>query len=291
MRHAPDAWGHLTPPAQRRYIAFLAATLPRLAARPLPWWRRIGRLRRRAVLRAALRHVRRTPGIGLEFGVYKGRSLRLSARAQPARRFFGFDSFSGFPEDDRPDWQLDFATIALPRVPANCTLVPGWFEDSLPKMLAAHPEPIAFVNIDCDLYSSARTVLFGLRGRIGPGTVLYFDELLNYDTFLWNELLALFEFLEATGLGVEWLAVDRKVRLGDTALRLLAAGRYPEWRRDVAAGYGRPAAAVITSRRNDGVEIDEEVERLAGMFDELTRGLRRGRWVREYCRPDDDGLD
>ena len=28
---------------------------------------------------------------------------------------------------------------------------------------------------------------------------MYFDELINYDTFLWNEMLALFEFLEATG--------------------------------------------------------------------------------------------
>ena len=62
---------------------------------------------------------------------------------------------------------------------------------------------IAFVGIDCDVYSSAREVLFGLGDRLRPSTILYFDELINYDTILWNEMLALFEFLEATGMGVE----------------------------------------------------------------------------------------
>jgi len=69
---------------RRRYLRFLLADLPPLAGLPLPRWHPSVILDpRRAVLRAALRRARRQPGMGLEFGVYRGRSFRLSARAQP----------------------------------------------------------------------------------------------------------------------------------------------------------------------------------------------------------------
>jgi hypothetical protein len=80
---------------------------------------------------------------------------------------------------------------------------------------------------------------------------LYFDELVNYDTFLWNEMLALFEFLEAAGLGIEWLAAHCRIRGVDEALSCFEAGHYPPWREDVAAGYHRPAAALLTARNTD----------------------------------------
>ena len=69
-------------------------------------------------------------------------------------------------------------------MPRNCRLVPGWFAETIPEFLRENWEPIGFVNIDCDIYSSARTVLFGLGERLRPGVILYFDELINYDTFL-----------------------------------------------------------------------------------------------------------
>jgi len=65
-----------------------------------------------------------------------------------------------------------------PEVPANVVLHAGWFDDTLPVFLAGTPGPVRFANIDCDLYSSTRSVLTALAGRIRPGTILVFDRLI-----------------------------------------------------------------------------------------------------------------
>src|SRR5207237_9104476 len=103
-----------------------------------------------------------------------GRSLRQSPRLQRRRTFYAFDSFQGFPPDGRPDSQIDFTTGLPPRMPANCRLVPGWFADTIPVYLREDTSDIAFLGIDCDVYSSTREVLFGLGERLRRGTVLYF---------------------------------------------------------------------------------------------------------------------
>src|SRR5258708_5696388 len=258
-----------------RYIAFLLSTLPKLAERgvysprwPLP-------MRKFAVLDRALREARSRPGIGLEFGVFRGESLIRAARGQPSRIFYGFDSFEGLPADGRPDWKIDFAVKDLPQVPANCRLVPGWFGETIPAFVAEHRDPVAFVNIDCDLYSSTREVLFGLAELLRPGTVLYFDELINYDSFLWNEMLALFEFLEATGLGVEWVALHCRLRGIEDVVGFYEADNYPHCRDDFNPCYLLPAAAMLTMANNDlGLANDctelVQVKALAAKFERFT---------------------
>jgi len=258
-----------------RYIAFLLSTLPKLAERRLysPRWPLP--MRKFAVLDRALREARSRPGIGLEFGVFRGESLIRSARQQPSRIFYGFDSFEGLPADGRPDWKIDFAVKDLPQVPVNCRLVPGWFGETVPTFVAEHHDPVAFVNIDCDLYSSTREVLFGLAELLRPGTVLYFDELINYDSFLWNEMLALFEFLEATGLGVEWVALHCRLRGIEDVFGFHEADNYPHWRDDFKAGYRLPAAAILTASNDDLRLVDEAAKRpriraLAAKFERFT---------------------
>jgi len=265
-----------------RYIAFLLATLPRLGQRPLyaPRWCFLKR--RHAVLDRALREAANRPGIGLEFGVFRGWSLSRSARRQPWRTFYGFDSFVGLPKDGRPDWKIDFSLKQLPKVPANCRLVPGWFNQTVPAFVAENRDPIAFVSIDCDLYSSTRDVLFGLGDRLQPGTVFYFDELINYDSFLWNEMLALFEFLEATGFGVEWIAQHCRVRGVEEVFGYYDAETYPHWRQDFTDGYRLPAAAVLTGGNTDLGLLDDRTERekvkaLARRFERFT-DIYRGLW-------------
>ena len=56
----------------------------------------------------------------------------------------------------------------------------GWFEETLPVWLAANEGPVSFIPIDCDLYSSTRTILTLLAERIVPGTIGLFDEYFNY---------------------------------------------------------------------------------------------------------------
>lgn len=190
-------------------------------------------------------------GLGVELGVWRGRSLRRSARQQPWRHFHGFDSLAGFPQDGRPDWQQDFAVPAAPRLPRNCTFHEGFFDQTVPRFAATAPGSVALLNLDCDIYISAHQGLVGLAPLIAPGTAIHLDEAVNYDTWLFNEMLALFRFLEWTGLDIRWIARSGRVRDLAETLRFLEACRYPRWADDVAAGFGRPAAGVLVPRGVD----------------------------------------
>ena len=94
----------------------------------------------------------------------------------------------------------------------HITLHVGWFEHTLPGFLAEHPGPAALIHLDCDLYSSAHYVLTELEraGRLVAGTVVVFDELLNYCGFERHEFRALFEHVERFARPYEWLGVQHK---------------------------------------------------------------------------------
>jgi hypothetical protein len=162
-------------------------------------------------------------GLMLEFGVADGASLRYLA-SRVARAFHGFDSFEGLPEH----WSGTFERKgkftragALPPVPANARLHPGWFADTLPRFLAEHPsETIAFVHVDCDIYASTATVLGQLGGRLNPGAILVFDEYFNYPNWQRHEWRAFQEFVRDTGSDYTYLGFAQKnghvaVRLGE----------------------------------------------------------------------------
>jgi hypothetical protein len=68
----------------------------------------------------------------------------------------------------------------LPHVSSNVTLIKGWFDQTLPPFLEKHPAPVSFLHVDCDLYSSTKTIFDSLRTRFRPGTVIVFDEYFNY---------------------------------------------------------------------------------------------------------------
>lgn len=138
------------------------------------------------------------PGLILEFGVFRGRTITHLAELCPRERIFGFDSFRGLPEhwtgNRFSDRNFD-RKGALPKVPDNVELVQGWFDETLPGFLAAHPEPAGLVHIDCDIYSSTRYVLTALRDRLQPGCVIVFDEFFNYHGFRQHEYRAFHEFI------------------------------------------------------------------------------------------------
>ncbi|WP_395699775.1 tetratricopeptide repeat protein [Aquabacterium sp.] len=118
----------------------------------------------------------RPDGLVLEFGVRWGKSIRQLAALVPGP-VHGFDSFEGLPEAWHHEPRGSYSTGGqLPEVPPNVTLHRGWFNESLPPFLLSQPGPLRLANIDCDLYSSTATVLSLLAGRVGPGTVLVFDE-------------------------------------------------------------------------------------------------------------------
>jgi hypothetical protein len=148
-------------------------------------------------------------GVVAEFGVHKGKSIAHIARRVRPRPVFGFDSFRGNPEDwsgwNAPRGVFDMRG-ALPKVPDNVELVIGYFDDTLPRWAGDHDQPIAFAHIDCDLYSSTRSVFEHLYERFVSGTVIVFDEYFNYANWREHEHKAFMEFVERSGKAYHYLA-------------------------------------------------------------------------------------
>ncbi|MDD3618967.1 MAG: macrocin O-methyltransferase [Desulfobulbaceae bacterium] len=151
-----------------------------------------------------------TEGLYMEFGVYSGTTINhIAARA--GRTVHGFDSFEGLPEQWGSVPAGKFARHGdLPEVRDNVELHVGWFEDTLPKFLEAHDEPAAFLHVDSDLYSSARTILTALQPRIVSGTVIVFDEFFNYPGWQEHEYRAFSEFIAASGCSFRYIGYSNR---------------------------------------------------------------------------------
>jgi hypothetical protein len=127
--------------------------------------------------------------------LYSTRYLRLEDRVT----VHGFDSFEGLPTTSEPedrgfsgdDWipgsyRASYETLRQHcerEGYRNCRLHVGYFEDTLTDAVLAElreAQPI-LVWIDCDLYSSSRTVMERLISILPTGCVIYFDDVeFNY---------------------------------------------------------------------------------------------------------------
>jgi hypothetical protein len=206
----------------RRALVAGLRRLPVSQVSRLPWTCQVLRLRPGSPPRpsaAALRtwcafiaRTRHVPGGIAEMGVRAADRLILAtlwARRQGIEKpFFGFDSFSGYPEASPKDperWRQEGAITAgllakrerLTPPPAgwidddvfhatvypkaewvrrrvaqydasDVTLVEGWFDDTLP----AFKEPLSLVVNDSDLFESTTTVLRFLWPLVQPGGIV-----------------------------------------------------------------------------------------------------------------------
>jgi hypothetical protein len=158
--------------------------------------------------RSTLRHATglvTVPGLALEFGVATGSTLSFIVEALPGYRVYGFDVFSGLPEDWRTGFSAGMFAQLVPLV-AGAQIVAGLFADTLPGFMAAHPEPVAFLHLDADLYSSTATVLDHVGPRLGVGAIVIFDEYFNYPSWPQHEHKAWQEFVERSGIGFRYEA-------------------------------------------------------------------------------------
>lgn len=168
-------------------------------------------------------------GLVMEFGVFTGATINQMAGACPQRKVYGFDSFAGLPEDWTVDdgkktgrnFQITRGLFSLkgslPAVQPNVALVKGWFNETVPEFLArpevASVPVVSLLHVDSDLYSSAHLVLEALDSRLKPGSVIVFDELVNYPEYRQGELKALFDWASAHKRQFDWLGVSGKVTL------------------------------------------------------------------------------
>lgn len=118
--------------------------------------------------------------VSIEVGVYLGHTIeKLRSQLPNSIPIYGLDSFEGLPHD----WEGtvckkgQFTTDGvIPDVP-GVQFIKGWFEETIPQLayLLEH-KPIGLLHLDCDLYSSTKTVLEGLNQNIVPGTIIVCDE-------------------------------------------------------------------------------------------------------------------
>ncbi|MGA8438466.1 MAG: TylF/MycF/NovP-related O-methyltransferase [Candidatus Sulfotelmatobacter sp.] len=162
-----------------------------------------------ALLKAAIEQVK-IPGLYCEFGVYRGETLNFIASLATGE-VHGFDSFEGLPEDWKQGHEKGtFALASLPEVQPNVRLHKGWFKDTIPAFREQHPEQIAFLHMDADLYSSTRTIFELLGDAIVAGTIIAFDEFFNYPGWCEGEYKAFIEFCRERRVDVHYLGFSRR---------------------------------------------------------------------------------
>ena len=143
----------------------------------------------------------------LEFEVAEGEPIQHLA-ATASRTIHDFDSFEDLPEDwlGRHKARRHYSiNVKQPQTPHNATLHKGWFKDTLPAYLRFDDDPVALLHIDCDLYSSLKTVLCLLGSCIQSRTTIVFDEYFNFIGWHYNEFRAFRNFLAKSALRYRYL--------------------------------------------------------------------------------------
>jgi hypothetical protein len=148
-------------------------------------------------------------GAYMEFGVYKAETLNYIA-SKTQKNVYGFDSFEGLPEFWRDGFAKGtFSVSSLPKVEKNVILVKGWFDDSLVRFLKENQiDSVAYLHVDCDLYSSTKTILDILKTKIRSGTVIVFDEYFNFPGWENDEYKAFQEFISNNNLRYRYITYN-----------------------------------------------------------------------------------
>lgn len=161
---------------------------------------------RKELLSFALSNVK-VSGLYMEFGVFNGNTINHIAKQTPDNTIYGFDSFEGLPETWQSLYTKGFFKVdKLPDVLPNVELVKGWFDESIPRFVQEKGDfKIAFLHSDSDLYSSTKTTFECLKNNLQSGTIIVFDEYLNYPGWEENEHKAFMEFISDTGFKYKYI--------------------------------------------------------------------------------------
>ena len=117
----------------------------------------------------------------LEFGVAKGHSIRwwVEKNKNPNTKFFGFDTFTGLPEDWGHFKKGDItANDMTPDIADDrCQFIKGLFQDTLYNFINDHNfNKKKIIHLDADLYTATLFVLSTLAQYLEKGDILFFDE-------------------------------------------------------------------------------------------------------------------
>jgi O-methyltransferase len=125
-----------------------------------------------------------TPVVYLEFGVAEGASFRWwqQRNANPASRFFGFDTFEGLPEAWGSFYNKGDMKFAMPAMHDDRgRFLKGLFQDTLPGFIREEKALLEsdhrkIILLDADLYSATIFTLSQLYPLLHKGDIIMFDE-------------------------------------------------------------------------------------------------------------------
>jgi O-methyltransferase len=121
----------------------------------------------------------------LEFGVYMGASIKwwLKHNVSAESRFYGFDTFTGLPEDWGSVRRGYFTTNGRQPLTGDTRVcfIKGLFQETLDDFLGCYRnDRPKVIHIDADLYSSTLFVLTRLGRILRRDDIVIFDEFLSW---------------------------------------------------------------------------------------------------------------
>ena len=145
-----------------------------------------------------------------EFGVWRGTAFRYLI--QTFKKGYGFDTFTGLPEDWNVGQGIEKADSYsaggnLPNIEGGEFIV-GKFEDTLPSFYSESRPMASVINFDADLYSSTICALTYSKPVIDRHTILIFDEFIVNDSWEQDEFRALNEFCSTNHYIYEVIAIS-----------------------------------------------------------------------------------
>lgn len=152
---------------------------------------------------------KQVPGAVAELGVYKGEFAKYINRIFPDRKFYLFDTFEGFKEEDVKVEQSnnystgtqDFGNTSVEHVlgkmqhRVQCEIRKGWFPESLQGL----EDNFCFVSLDADLYKPIYDGLEYFYPRLNRGGYIFVHDYNNsgYE----GAKAAVREFCDKQGIG------------------------------------------------------------------------------------------
>ena len=158
------------------------------------------------------------PILYLEFGVWEGKSIAVASKNKdPNSLFYGFDTFTGLPEDFTKGMIKGYFSTneVVPKIDDNrIKFVKGLFsvtlDEVLPEIISNLKDRQLFINMDADLFSSTLFVLTKLNSIITEGVYIRFDEFGELSEN--SEFLAFRDYVRAFGKDFEIIMADKWYR-------------------------------------------------------------------------------
>jgi len=140
----------------------------------------------------------------LEFGVADGHSFNwwMTENTHPASRFYGFDTFTGLPEDFGPYKKGYFNTgNNIPLIKdERGEFYQGLFQQTLPGFLKSFDNSKKnIVMLDADLYTATLFVLTSLAPFLKKDDIIFFDEFVVPT----HEFMAYYQFVNSYYFNLE----------------------------------------------------------------------------------------